>query len=123
MECAKCKATISKNEAYTHANQTLCEDCYLDMVAKPQACDPWAVYSAQNTTTQESDLTDMQRKILELITDQGPLSQEEICSQLGIDAQEFATNFAVLRHVGLGRACQVNGQKRFTRFDDSASYT
>jgi hypothetical protein len=119
MQCAKCKATISKEEAYTYADKTVCEDCYLDLAAKPQACDPWAVYSAQNTSTQERDLTETQRKILDLITNQGPLPQEDICSQLGIDSQEFATNFAVLRHLGLGRACQVNGEKRFTRFEES----
>jgi hypothetical protein len=119
MNCAKCNAPSPENEAYVYADQTLCEDCYLDLVAKPQACDPWAVYSAQNTSTQESDLTDTQRRILDAITAHGPLSQEEICSRLGIDSQEFAANFAVLRHMGLGRACQVNGEKRFTRFEDN----
>ena len=117
MRCAKCNAPINDQDAYLYAGNNLCEDCYLDMVAKPQACDPWAVYSAQNTATDTKDLTPSQRQILELITDSGPLSQEEICSRLGIDAQEFATDFAVLRHLGLGRACQVNGQKCFTRFE------
>jgi len=119
MHCFYCNALIEDNEAYTYADQTLCEDCYLDLMAKPQACDPWAVYSAQNTNTQEEDLTENQRSILNAITHQGPLTQEEICSQLGISGQEFAKDFAVLRHLGLGRACQVNGQKRFTRFNDS----
>ena len=118
MQCAKCKASLESQEVYTYGEQSLCEDCYLDIVAKPQACDPWAVYSAQNTSTQESDLTSVQRTILHILRDNEPLSQDEICSRAGIDSQEFATNFAVLRHLGLGRACQVDGGKRFTIFEN-----
>jgi recombinational DNA repair protein (RecF pathway) len=76
MKCEKCGDGIDPDETYEHSGRTLCEDCYLDIVAAPKTCDPWAVYSAKNTVSQEMVLTEEQQKILDLIKAEGPLTLE-----------------------------------------------
>ncbi|MDZ7759415.1 MAG: hypothetical protein U5L00_04055 [Desulfovermiculus sp.] len=63
MHCKTCQAEISQGEAYEFNGQALCEDCYLDVVAKPKTCDPWAVYQARQTTDQSPQLTETQHMI------------------------------------------------------------
>ena len=117
MQCETCQAKIPQGEAYEYNGQTLCEDCYLDAVAKPKTCDPWAVYQARQTVAQNPQLTETQQQILNLLRTEGPVSKEHICSTLNLDDDGFQTNFAPLRHMELARACQIEGQKRFTTFD------
>jgi hypothetical protein len=118
MKCEKCFAEISDSDPREHAGITLCEDCYIDIVAKPKTCDPWAVYSAKNTASQDPTLTPEQQRILDVIKAKGPLSLEQICGDLDISEEEFRTNFAVLRHMELARGCKVGGQVCFALFDD-----
>ena len=54
MKCDECAAEIAPGDARGHAGRTLCEDCYLDVLSAPRACDPWAVYSATRTATMVS---------------------------------------------------------------------
>ena len=120
MKCEKCAAQISPGDSYEHAGQTLCEDCYLDVVAKPKTCDPWAVYSAKNTASQDMILTADQQKIMDLIKTKGPLTQAQICSEMGISEEVFLSNFATLRHMELARGCKTAGQVCFTLFHDQS---
>jgi len=117
MICQRCGTKPKTDEAYEFNGQTLCEDCYLDAVAKPKTCDPWAVYQAKQTATQDPQLTDDQQRILDLLKAEGPVSKERICSKLNLDDETFQSTFAPLRHMELARACQVDGEKRFTTFD------
>jgi predicted HTH transcriptional regulator len=117
MKCEKCGTGISSDETYEHSGRTLCEDCYLDIVAAPKTCDPWAVYSAKNTMSQETVLTAEQQKILDLIKAEGPLTLERICSTLGISEEEFRRHFATLRHMELAKGCKVGGQVCYALFD------
>jgi len=118
MQCDKCQADIEPNEVYSLHGMTLCEDCYLDQVARPKTCDPWAVYMAKQTGGDESSLTQLQQSLLEYIQKSWPVSKERICSDLGLTDDDFQTNFSVLRHLELARACQVNGEKRFLPFQE-----
>ncbi|MBI9083543.1 MAG: DeoR family transcriptional regulator [Desulfobacterales bacterium] len=118
MKCETCLTAISPGEGYEHSGRTLCEDCYLDVVAAPKTCDPWAVYSAKNTMSQEVTLTHEQQKILDLIKARGPIDLEQICAALGITEEEFRRDFATLRHMELAGACQKEGQICFTLFDN-----
>ena len=45
--CAKCDKQIEKQQGYEHQGKLYCEDCYMDILSPPKACDPWAVHSAQ----------------------------------------------------------------------------
>lgn len=117
MKCDKCSSEIPSGDDYEHSGRTLCEDCYLDVMAAPKTCDPWAVYSAKNTMAQKATLTPDQEKILELIREQGPMPLERICFALGISEEAFRRDFATLRHMELAGACQKEGQVWFTLFE------
>jgi hypothetical protein len=65
MECERCKRVIAEGEARYLHGQTLCEDCYMDLLSPLKACDPWAVHSAKSLIkeqTQEVDLNPIQKK-------------------------------------------------------------
>ena len=118
MKCERCPATIDPEESFQHAGQTLCEDCYMDVMTAPKACDPWAVHTAKDLVGKELELTPIQKKILELITNNGPLTAEEICKQLAISEDDFKRNFATLRHMELARGFKDGEEVRFTLFHD-----
>ena len=99
-------------------SSTLCEDCYIDAVATPKTWDPWAVYSAKNTASQDPTLTPEQQRILRCHQSQRPMTLEQICAELDISEDEFRTNFSVLRHMELARGCKMGGQVCFALFDD-----
>ena len=101
--CAKCGASIEGPETYVFAGESLCEDCYLEQRVKPVTCDPWAVYTARNTSGKTRQLTELQERILKLLKEKGALEAPEICQQLNISIIQFENNFATLRHMELAR--------------------
>lgn len=117
MKCERCQAEINPGEVYWYGEQNLCEDCYLDLVAQPKTCDPWAVFHAQKTPHKEENLTSVQKNILNLIKEKGPLTEDQICNELNIDPVEFQNNFSTLRHMELAKGCKVDDQKCFTLFN------
>jgi DNA-binding CsgD family transcriptional regulator len=120
-KCEKCGAVLDPSESYDHAGRTFCEDCYLDQVATPKTCDPWAVYSAKKTSEQKAELTAVQQEILDLLRESGPLTAPDICVRLKIDERELQTNFATLRHMELARGFRKNGLIHYTLFNDRTS--
>jgi DNA-directed RNA polymerase subunit RPC12/RpoP len=44
--CAKCNKEVEKQQGYEYQGKLSCEDCYMDILSPPKACDPWAVHSA-----------------------------------------------------------------------------
>ena len=118
MNCEKCGGTTTPEETFQHTGQKLCEDCYLDLVSIPKTCDPWAVHSAKKTALINHGLTSAQQKILDLIKKNGPLTAEEICRRLSIEADEFQRSFATLRHMELARGRKKGNQVYFTLFHD-----
>ena len=118
MNCDKCSTVIESEDSFQHAGQTLCEDCYMDVMTAPKACDPWAVHTAKHLAGKEFELTLSQKRILDLITNNGPLTAEEICMQLAINEEDFQRNFATLRHMELARGFKKGDQICFTLFHD-----
>lgn len=118
MKCAGCGNAIPSGEAREHAGRTLCEDCYLDAVATPRACDPWAVYSAGKMASGGHTLTADQQGIYDLLKTRGPLSLAQICGELGMTEETFRSNFATLRHMELAKAGKVEGEVRYCLFRD-----
>ena len=117
MKCEKCDVEMLPEDSHTHSGKTLCEDCYLDIVAAPKTCDPWAVYSAKKTVAQDTTLTAEQQQILDLLKTRGPLSLERICTDLDISEDEFRHNFATLRHMELAKGCKMGNRVCFMLFD------
>lgn len=118
MKCEKCAVEVSAEDQFEHSGHTLCEDCYLDIVTIPKTCDPWAVHSAKNTALISDSLTAEQQEILDLIKKSGPLTAEEICTELSINSNELQRNFATLRHMELARGFKRGDQVYYTLFND-----
>ncbi len=118
MQCNKCSAAVDPDDSYRHAGRTLCEDCYLDIVTVPKTCDPWAVYSAKNLSSRNQVLTPLQERIMALLRVRGPITAQEICSELNISEDDFRRNFATLRHLELARGCKKDGQVCYTLFQE-----
>jgi len=106
-QCAKCGKTIEKQQGYEHHGAIFCEDCYLDIVSPPKACDPWAVYSAQTFLKGKdklSTLTPLQLKIVDYIREKGETTMEEMMENLRLTEKEIRREFVVLRHMEILKA-------------------
>jgi transcriptional regulator GlxA family with amidase domain len=112
--CENCGAAIEAGEEYEHLGRTLCEDCYLDAMNPPKACDPWAVHTARSAGTQQ--LTELQDSILSLLKEQGALTADELTERLGISETEFRRAFATLRHMELARGFKEGDRVYYTTF-------
>jgi len=121
MNCEKCGDSIAPEDAREFAGKSLCDDCYLDVVAMPKTCDPWAVYSAKKTLTQDVVLTADQQRIMDHLKARGPLTLEEICRDLSLSEEDFRNNFATLRHMELARGFKRGEQVLFTLFNDPSA--
>lgn len=115
IKCQRCNKEISEEQSYTHAGETLCEDCYMDVRFQTKACDPWAVYSATRTRDQvglkgAEGLSDLQKEIYAFVTNRGKATFEEIMKKFGLSLKEMQTQMAVLRHCELVRG-QKDGNK------------
>lgn len=117
MKCFRCGSEL-KDDSYEISGQILCEDCYIDKIATPKTCDPWAVYTAKRTINQHNiTLTPLQHKIYDLITKEGPLDIETICSKLSISEEEFRNAFAILRHMELCKASKEGNRVVYKLFN------
>jgi hypothetical protein len=110
--CEKCGKTITEEQRYGHLGGSYCENCYMDILSPPKACDPWAVYTAR-TPGQGADklalLTPLQRRIVDFVKEKGEARAEEIAESLNLTEQEFRREFVVLRHMEV-----LKGSKRET---------
>jgi len=117
MQCDKCSQSIPAGEAVAYQGQNLCEDCYLDLLAAPKVCDPWAVHAAKKEMGDKPELTVIQEKILALLKRRGPLDMHQICEALNISEQDFKDNFAALRHMELARGLRKGDAVCYTLFE------
>ncbi len=116
-QCTRCgRLLTAEDDRYEISSQIVCEDCYLDRVATPKVCDPWAVYSAKKTGEGQAGLTDRQKDLLRFLEQQGPVRLETILETLGMDEGTFRSDFAVLRHLELAKATKVGDEVRYTVF-------
>lgn len=111
MKCEQCGAEINENEAMEAKGQKVCEDCYLDLAAKPKACDPWAVYSAKNLNQSNFSLNERQAEIIDYLGKKGPTPPEKLAKDLKISLDDFEREMAPLRHMEKVRAQMQEGRK------------
>ena len=114
MKCDQCLQELREDQRFTHAGRTLCEDCYLEEISRPQVCDPWAAYNAQSYRESmglkgESGLTELQKALYRFIEDRKEVSVSEMQKAFDLSNNELMTSFDVLRHCGLVRAYKENG--------------
>lgn len=112
--CDRCGGPIEEGNEHTHANQTLCEDCYMDVLSPARACDPWAVHSAQNLSRQSREalpMTPTQEKILEVLRESGGVEPSAMAEKVGLTPSELEREVAALRHMEKVRGEMRDGRK------------
>jgi len=117
MKCARCEASIPEGEEREHLGRMLCEDCYMDALSPAKTCDPWAVHSAKSfgkETGGKFDLTELQRKILEILNETGGTPLEHLVERLNISPMDLEREIAALRHMEKVRG-ELRGGKKFIR--------
>ena len=95
--CERCGTELQPDETHTHHGQTLCEDCYMDALNPPKGCDPWAVYTAKRSMDMGTTLTQLQRRIIEILEKEGPTTPADLsrrlqggATQIPPDTDDFA---------------------------------
>lgn len=91
----------------------------MDVLSPPRACDPWAVRSAQTSLKGKdklAGLTQIQKRVVQFIEEKGEATAEEIAMVVGISQQEFAREFATLRHMEILRGFRKEGKIFYTLF-------
>lgn len=117
MECQRCGQGLEEDEVKEHLGQVLCEDCYLDVVNPPKACDPWAVHLAKSDKGRGTlQLTPSQQRLYHLVLEKGGISFPEAARALGLTEEEVRRDFATLRHLELLRAHKPHQEVLITRF-------
>jgi DNA-directed RNA polymerase subunit RPC12/RpoP len=110
--CGKCNKEIEKQQAFEYQGNSFCEDCYMDILSPPKACDPWAVHSAQTFLKGKdkfSSLTPLQLRIVNYIREKGEVAMEEMVRNLNLTEEEFRREFATLRHMEVLRGMKKEG--------------
>jgi DNA-directed RNA polymerase subunit RPC12/RpoP len=118
-QCAKCNKEIERLQRYEYHGEIFCEDCYMDILSPPKACDPWAVHSAQTFLRGKdklSTLTPMQQNIHDYIKKKGEATLEEMIENLNLREEEWKREFAVLRHMEVLRATKKEGKILYILF-------
>ncbi len=112
MKCDRCSKAIAEGDEREHLGETLCEDCYMDVLSPAKACDPWAVHSAKcfeehagGTVT----TTPIQKEILRILEETGGIQAEALLERLGgkLTPSELKREVATLRHME-----RLRGEKR-----------
>lgn len=108
MECERCHTTIEAGEEKEHLGQTLCEDCYMDVLSPVRTCDPWAVHSAKSFEkhTGGGALTPIQSEMLVVLKRTGGIEPSALLQQLSgkMSLDDLKRQFAALRHMEKARA-------------------
>lgn len=121
MKCERCRIEIALNEMTSYQGKTLCEDCCFDLMNPPKTCDPTAVSSTltirrQLGQTGTEGLSELQKKIYNLVLEKGCISQEELMRTLQLSSSAFEREFSVLRHCELLRGFKEGSTVYFTKF-------
>ncbi|KUK44038.1 MAG: hypothetical protein WCY97_05765 [Methanothrix sp.] len=122
VKCENCGQEVPKEDAFHEGDQLICEECYLDKHQKIKACDPWGVHSKKvlrERAGQEGTegLTDLQKRIYELIVSRNGATQTEIVRELEISPNELQNQIAILRHCELLKGQNRDGVVYVVPFD------
>jgi predicted HTH transcriptional regulator len=89
----------------------------MDTLSPAKACDPWAVHSAKSLIKNlggKFELTELQRKILEILKETGGAPPEQLIERLNISPMDLEREIATLRHMEKVRA-ELRGGKKYIR--------
>ena len=113
MICDRCKDDIEAGEERDFNGQTLCEDCYMDMLSPAKTCDPWAEYSAKSflKNCPDAKITETQSKILQMLEETGGAEPGVISERLQMKPSDLEREIATLRHMEKVKGALRDGKK------------
>lgn len=114
VKCERCGERIHEGDEMEYYGQVLCEECYMQALSPAQACDPWAVRSAQTLSQLDEDyasLTETQSKILQVLGETGGATAEALSQELSMSLPELERELATLRHMEKIRGQMRDGKK------------
>ncbi|MCX5873791.1 MAG: hypothetical protein NTY51_11260 [Deltaproteobacteria bacterium] len=117
MKCDKCSHEIKDGDEREFNDQTLCDDCYMDVLSPTRTCDPWAVFTAKSLTdnnTGSVQLNETQTKILQVLKETGGVEFPILVEKVGSDSKVVEREFAALRHIEKVRA-EMRGDRKVVR--------
>ena len=120
MKCGRCGEQIPAGEEMDHYGQMLCEDCYMQALSPAQACDPWAVRSAQTLSQMDerySALSETQERILQALEKTGGAEPAVLAQELQMTLPQLEREIATLRHMEKVRGKMQAGQKVLCLWD------
>jgi hypothetical protein len=94
--------------------QILCEDCYIDALTPPKACDPWAVYAAKSfveSANGQPCLNETQQRMIELLKTNGPTAPVDMADRLQLKLADVEREAATLRHMGIISGALIDGKR------------
>jgi hypothetical protein len=106
-QCAKCSKEMENQQGYDYNGYLYCEDCYMDALSPPKACDPWAVHSARTFLKGKDKLATLtlsQLTLVKYIEEKGEAAAEDIMKSLDMTDDDFRREFAALRHMEILKA-------------------
>ncbi|RLC19903.1 MAG: hypothetical protein DRH56_10810 [Deltaproteobacteria bacterium] len=123
MKCDRCHDEIPEGEEMERFGQTLCEDCYMDLLSPARTCDPWAVHSARTLAKDGAavQMNPLQQRLLETLEEKGPTEPGELARMLGIKETDLERELAALRHMEKIRAELKDGRKRIRLWENDSS--
>ena len=105
MKCDRCGREIPVGESHPHKGQTLCDDCYMDVMlqAQEKECDPWATYLTSREKAggglKGIDILDeTQKRVAEFVRSKGRATREEVMKESGLSARDLEPHLKVLMH-------------------------
>ncbi len=124
MICDLCKKDFPKDEMINHAGKNVCEDCQVEALSVPKACNPMSVRSARIARDNlgqkgTAGLLPVQEKIYEYVKKEKRVPRERAARELNLSPKELETHFAVLRHCELVRGFKEGNEIFLTTFEDS----
>lgn len=122
MKCARCGRLIRKEEIRSHLGQSLCEDCTMDILSPPRACDPWAVRAAQTYLRgkeKSAAMTERQQEIVAFIKKKGRARAEDLEKKFGMSFQELQRELVTLRHMEILRGLREAGYVHYILFEEN----
>jgi hypothetical protein len=120
LACAKCGKEVNEADAYENLGDRFCEDCYMDILSPPKACDPWAVYGARYSLQGQDKfaaITPLQQRIVDYVRKKGEAGASEMMEHLNLTEAELKRQFAVLRHMEILKGARRGAGVVYVLFD------
>jgi len=121
LKCDQCGLNFEDRQLNHFQGKVICEDCCFELMNPPKVCDPLAVSSTLSVRKQlgqtgTEGLSELQKKIYDIVDERGKISREELMAQLNMSQVELEREFAVLRHCELLRASKEGNTLYFSKF-------